>query len=97
MTKLPALNGPVKNSTLITYHTVWESYPIKAGIVLNRKLEIFACYIPSAQLTDNYYAFDGSVTAYRLGLCYLFGTKYDQRTMSTQPESFGSPFFRSMT
>ncbi len=68
-------NSTVKSSTIITYHSVWESYPLKAGLFLNKKLEIYACYVLSAQLTDNFYSFDGSVKSYQAGINYLFGVK----------------------
>ncbi|MBS1529189.1 MAG: hypothetical protein JSU01_02680 [Bacteroidetes bacterium] len=66
------ISGTVKSSNTITYNGVWESFPIKAGVALNKKLELYACYVPSATLSSNYSA---GITSYRVGFNYLFGTK----------------------
>jgi len=50
----------------------WLSFPIKAGITLNNKIEINICYIPSASLTNDNID-SGNVTSYQLGVNYLFG------------------------
>jgi len=50
----------------------WLSFPIRAGITLNNKIEINVCYIPSSSiLADN--VFRGSVSSYGAGINYLFG------------------------
>lgn len=64
-------------ATLDKYPELLKSYysiPIKAGIVLNKKIEIYACYAPYSRITD-YVQFDNSITSYQAGINYLFGGK----------------------
>lgn len=57
-----------------TFENVWPSFPIQAGITLNKKVDIFATYVtPSAY--SNYLSFSVSSRVYGLGVRYLFGTK----------------------
>ena len=55
----------------------WESFPIKAGIILNKKLEIYAGYTPSESITGVLSSINtvGSVSTYQAGISYLFGIK----------------------
>ncbi len=54
------------------FHQFWASFPIKAGVAINGKIEISVCYIPSSSIT-NYSTFSGAVTSYQAGVNYLFG------------------------
>jgi len=51
---------------------VWDSVPVKAGIVLNKKIEIYAGYAFSTILTNDD-AFAGSLFSYQAGINYYFG------------------------
>jgi len=66
---------PIKQLNFPDYHTLWESIILKAGVVLNKKIEIYAGYSPPTTLTDNYTSFTGEVVSYQFGLNYLFGVK----------------------
>ena len=48
------------------------SVAIKAGLVINRNIDIYIAYCPSASIT-NYLESDGDVTSYQVGLNYIFG------------------------
>jgi hypothetical protein len=50
----------------------WVSFPIKAGIVVNKKMEINVCYIPPSVIS-NYSTFSGFVSSYQAGVNYFFG------------------------
>ncbi len=53
---------------------VWFSVPLKAGVEVNKKLQFYFCFIPAASMTQ-YADFSGDVTAYQVGVNYLFGAK----------------------
>ena len=67
--------SPVKENDFPDYHKIWEAGVIKAGIVLNEKIEIYAGYSPSTTLTDNYTQFSGTLVSCEAGINYLFGAK----------------------
>jgi hypothetical protein len=52
---------------------LWVSFPLRAGVVLNNKIEISVCYIPSSSLTSNNVAVSANTTAYQAGITYIFG------------------------
>jgi len=56
------------------FEKTWFSLLIKAGLQLNKKLEITVWYIPSSPIT-NYVYFSGNLTSYQAGVNYLFGIK----------------------
>jgi hypothetical protein len=69
-----------------TSSTIFNNYPelrnlsislvTKAGIVLNKRLEIYGAYIPSIEpITNNYVYFSGNITTYEMGVNFLFGKK----------------------
>jgi len=66
---------PIKQSNFPDYHMLWESFILKAGIVLNKKLEIYVGYSPATTLTDDYLDFAGNVVSYQAGVNFLFGAK----------------------
>ncbi len=50
--------------------------PIKAGIAVKRKLELYASYVPSTSITGlSGTAFRSNITSYQAGVNYLFGGK----------------------
>jgi len=51
------------------------SFSGRLGLVLNKKYELYACYIPSSVVTDHYGSFTGAITSFQLGFNYLFGTR----------------------
>lgn len=67
--------APVKSTGYPDYHTLWESVLLKAGIILNKKIEIYAGYSPPTTLTNNYIDFAGNVISYQAGVNFLFGAK----------------------
>lgn len=50
---------------------VWISFPIQAGMVLNRKVEFFFTYIPYAYYTS-YSSFYAGNSSMNLGMKFLF-------------------------
>jgi len=64
-----------QNTAVPDYHTVWESFILKGGVILNKKVELYAAYSPSSTLTNNYGDFSGSVVIYQAGVNFLFGAK----------------------
>ncbi|MDB5134287.1 MAG: hypothetical protein JWP37_890 [Mucilaginibacter sp.] len=50
----------------------YMSFPIRAGIELNKKIEINICYIPSSTILHSG-VFSEAITSYQVGLNYLFG------------------------
>ncbi|HVV56259.1 MAG TPA: hypothetical protein VHC47_13080 [Mucilaginibacter sp.] len=53
---------------------VWVSIPLKAGVVINKKIEIFGGYVPLTNLStipDS----PVTITTHRVGLNYFFGSK----------------------
>ena len=70
-------NGAVsvtKKDKYPQFQSTWFSVPIKAGVVLTNSIELYAAYYTSATLTT-YTQSAASVTAYQVGLNYLFGRK----------------------
>jgi hypothetical protein len=62
------------------FNRVWDSFPFKAGFILNKKIEIYAGYsFPIILTNHDVFAgngiFNGNVTVYQAGINYLFGVK----------------------
>ncbi|MEX8546803.1 MAG: hypothetical protein V5804_04300 [Mucilaginibacter sp.] len=54
------------------FDSLWLSFPINVGIVLNNRIDIgFYYFIPSS--ITNYAGITGDITSYRAGISYLFG------------------------
>lgn len=51
------------------------SFMSRAGVVLNKKYELFLIYALPTVVTDHYGSFAGSVYSTQLGINYLFGSK----------------------
>jgi len=54
------------------FEKLWISLPLRAGVSINKKVELNFCYVPASPMTD-YAEFSGSVTSYQFGINYLFG------------------------
>jgi hypothetical protein len=54
------------------FDQLWFSFPIKAGVQLNKKIEISICYIPSASIINDLLT-SGNVESFQAGVSYLFG------------------------
>lgn len=67
--------APVKQDNFPDYHTLWESLVLKAGVVLNNHVEIYAGYSPPTTITDDYVEFAGNLVTYQAGINFLFGVK----------------------
>jgi len=52
----------------------WVSIPLKAGVLLNKKIEIYAGYIPVSNLST-IPDLTSTLTTYQAGVNYLFGAK----------------------
>lgn len=57
---------------LLELETFYASFPVTAGVVLNKKLELSLGYSMSSAITD-YALFNAKKQQFRLGLNYLFG------------------------
>lgn len=66
---------PIKNTGYPDYHTIWESVLLKAGVIVNKQIEIYAGYSPPTTVTNNYSNFGGNVMTYQAGVNFLFGAK----------------------
>ncbi|HVY75085.1 MAG TPA: hypothetical protein VG890_09660 [Puia sp.] len=53
---------------------VWFSIPLKAGVTLADRFEIFGTYVPPAEVTS-YTEFTGRESSFQIGINYLFGNK----------------------
>jgi len=53
----------------------WLSFPLKTGITLNKRIEIYFGYILIESNNDNYQPFTGKIYEYQAGINYLFGIK----------------------
>jgi hypothetical protein len=66
---------PIKQNNYPDYHSLWESFMLKAGVILYDHIEIYAGYMPVTTITDNYAEFAGNVIWYQAGVNFLFGAK----------------------
>jgi hypothetical protein len=64
--------GKVQYENYYELSNLWTNFPLKTGVVINKKIEVFATYTPSAQLT-RYFYFSESNSNLGLGVHYLFG------------------------
>ena len=56
------------------FDSLWASFPLKTGVIINKTIEVYVGYTPSAAVTvDNNY--QGSLTVYQAGVNYFFGLK----------------------
>jgi hypothetical protein len=66
------INGVTVNDNATGLHKFWSTLPtVKAGVSINKKIEIFAGYLAPSEISD--YSFSQKVTAYQAGLNYYFG------------------------
>jgi hypothetical protein len=54
------------------FDSTYLSIPLSAGIVINKRIDIYAGYEPQA-LATTYYNANGNISSYRAGINYLFG------------------------
>jgi hypothetical protein len=66
---------PTEQNKFPDYHTLWESFMLKAGVTLSDRVEIYAGYMPVTTITNNYEEFAGNVIWYQAGVNFLFGGK----------------------
>lgn len=59
----------------IEMQNIWLQFPIKAGVTLKNKWEIYTYYYKPTSLTSNYVNFQGRITVISIGFNYLFGIK----------------------
>lgn len=51
----------------------WMGYQLQAGVIVNRKINVYALYAPALTSYTDYMYFDIKNTSYGLGINYLFG------------------------
>lgn len=70
---VPKFNAEVGATEIPPYklNPLWISFPIQAGVVLNRKVEFFFAYIPYADYTS-YSSFYAGNSSMNLGMKFLF-------------------------
>ena len=56
------------------FETVWFAIPLRAGIEINKRVQVNVCFIPSTSMTQ-YQSFAGDVSSFQAGVNYLFGSK----------------------
>ena len=56
----------------IDLKTIWISYSLDAGLILNDKIELRFRYLPYTIITNNYNSFSGRNNYYLLGVSYYF-------------------------
>jgi hypothetical protein len=66
--------APTVSPQLPDLRDFWFSVPVKTGITLNQKIEIYAGYSITT-ITGNTVPYTGSLSTYQLGINYLFGVK----------------------
>jgi hypothetical protein len=57
------------NYNYVEYATSWWTFPLTAGVTLNKKIGIFVTYTPSSNIADNLYTYHST----QLGVTYTFG------------------------
>lgn len=55
------------------FNKLWPSFPIKAGVVVSKHIEIYAGYLPASEIASKYNVFSVQVASYQGGINYLFG------------------------
>ena len=53
--------------------SIYFSFPIRAGVTINKSIDIYLAYLPPAVLESSYLGIDGKVTSFQAGIDYLFG------------------------
>lgn len=57
------------------FQNFWLYFPVKAGIVINKRAEIYLKYIPSSSITTDNVSISANISAYQVGFNYLLGSK----------------------
>ncbi|WP_139298254.1 hypothetical protein [Pedobacter hartonius] len=65
-------NETTTTENLIVLEGFTSTFPVKAGIVFHKRIEVSAIYVPSSSVT-NYNFYGISVKRFTIGLNYLFG------------------------
>jgi len=68
------INSTQESISNSEYKNEYSSFQIKAGVVINKQLELYGSYYPSVVTTNSVY-YEADLTAYQIGLNYLFGKK----------------------
>ena len=53
------------------FDKAWPSFPLKAGVQINNKLEIYGCYFPSSAIISNI-LYTADISSFQFGINYLF-------------------------
>ncbi|HVS93075.1 MAG TPA: hypothetical protein VHE59_13625 [Mucilaginibacter sp.] len=56
----------------LSFLNFWAAFYGKAGILIHKHIELYADYIPTTTLTDNFNPFAGKVSLFQTGLNYIF-------------------------
>lgn len=58
------------------FNFLWMTFPLKAGVAIGKRFELYACYVPKAPISDGKYTrFQGNLTSYSAGVNFYFGGK----------------------
>jgi hypothetical protein len=68
------LSFPQTTNNYYSLESAWATFPIQAGVTINKKVDVFATYISPSSYA-NYIAFSVSNRVYGVGVRYLFGSK----------------------
>jgi len=68
------LSFPQTTNNYYSLESAWATFPIQAGVTINKKVDVFASYISPSSYA-NYVAFSVSNRVYGLGLRYLLSSK----------------------
>ncbi|HTI61230.1 hypothetical protein [Mucilaginibacter sp.] len=58
------------------FDKLWITFPIKAGVAIGGRFELYASYVASSAISDGKYTrFSGDITSYSAGVNFYFGGK----------------------
>ena len=64
---------PNNSTTNYELKSFWLGYQLQAGVIVNRRINIYASYSPAITQYTNYVLFEIKNTSYSVGINYLFG------------------------
>ncbi|HJP62282.1 MAG TPA: hypothetical protein VJ844_02515 [Mucilaginibacter sp.] len=68
--------SPSVQSHYPNFSSLWITFPVKAGVAVGKKVEVYFNYMPSKIISDSKTAaFFGTLSSYGAGLNYYFGGK----------------------
>ncbi|WP_187262942.1 hypothetical protein [Pontibacter beigongshangensis] len=71
---IPYEYKPVTKKDYLVIEPLWVSYSIRSGLIINRKFELAAAYMPPVAVT-RYVGYSLNLSSYAVGVNYLFSRK----------------------